>query len=352
VRTREDLESLLRASGISWRSAEKGDRWMVVAPALGARILGAGIGQENAFWVPPSLSTGGWDEGGNAGGQRTWIAPEAGPQAFFSGGDAWSVPLALDPGDYRPHAAGPGWLSFRSAFTAEAADGQRFPVAITRRMRLEVPADAARNVLRIRFQHQLENTGAAAIQYRVGLWSIIQLPCEEKGTVLLGRSSDAGSLPRPYFYDLPPGVLRNTGSLSLLEVGGGRKYKVALPPQGSAGVVAFLRRARVPNERSGWILTAQKFAVDPAGTYLDKPVNAGVPAAGNGDATQAYNDPGTGEMAFCEIEAHAPAAALPPGGSQNAEIEILIARADGPGMKQILSRELGFDAGADAAFPV
>jgi hypothetical protein len=322
---------------------------MIVAPALGARILGAGIGPENAFWVSPSVSTKGWDEGGNAGGQRTWIAPEAGPESFFFG-PGWSVPKELDPGDYHPHTAAPGWLSFRSAFTARAADGRQFPIAITRSMRLEAPSDAARGMLRVRFQHELANTGGSSLDNRVGLWSIIQLPCEEKGTILLRRTPDAGILPRPYFTDLPPGVLRNASGVSLLEVGGDRKYKIGLPASGSAGVVAFLRRARVPDERAGWILTAQRFAVEPAGTYLDKPVNAGIPAAGNGDAAQAYNDPGTGEMAFCEIEAHAPAAALPPGGSQKVEIEIIVARADQPGMKQLLRWELGFDAGVDAAF--
>jgi hypothetical protein len=274
-----------------------------------------------------------------------------GPQAFFFGGDGWTVPLALDPGDYRPHAAGPGWLSFRSAFTAEAADGQRFPVAITRRMRLERPPHAARNVLRIRFQHELENTGASVITDRIGLWSIIQLPCEEKGTVLLGRAAGARGVPRPYFYDLPPGVLRNADTVSVLEVGGGRKFKVGLAAADSSGVVAFLRRARLPCGPE-WMLTAQRFAVDAAGTYLDKPVNAGVPAPGNGDAVQAYNDPGIGDMAFCEIEAHAPAAAIAPGGSQEAEIEILAARADEPRMREILARELGFDDAVDPVFSV
>jgi hypothetical protein len=351
VRTREDLESLLRASGISWRTVEEGDRWVTVAPALGARIMGAGIGRENAFWVPPSLSTRGWDEGGNAGGQRTWIAPEAGPYGFFSS-EQWSVPVALDPGDFREQAATPGWLSFRSAFAAHAADGREFPVAITRRMRLEPPGDTARNLLRIRFQHELENTGASVIPNRVGLWSIIQLPCGEKGTILLRRTQDSGILPRPYFTGLPPGVLRNTGAVSLLAVAGGRKYKIGIPAAGSAGVVAFLRRTRVPDDGAGWILAAQRFAVDPSGTYLDKPVTAGIPAAGNGDAAQAYNDPGIGEMAFCEIEAHAPTATLSPGGNQKVDIDIMVARADEPGMREILSGELGFDAGADDAFSV
>ena len=48
------------------------------------RILGAGIGEENALWTARSFSTRGWSDGGYAGGARTWIAPEEGPYGFFS----------------------------------------------------------------------------------------------------------------------------------------------------------------------------------------------------------------------------------------------------------------------------
>ncbi len=125
-------------------------------------------------------------------------------------------------------------------------------------------------------------------------------------------------------------------------------------------MIAFLRRARLGDARAPWILTAQRFAVDPAGTYLDKPEPpsgaaatgsaSGTAALGNGDAAQAYNDPGTGDWAFCEIEAHAPAVELLPGESQAADIEILVARSDEQGMRRILSSELGFGAAAASAF--
>ena len=343
MRTREDLERLLRASGIPWRAIEHGAHWVIVVPALGARILGAGIGPENALWVAPTLSTGGWDAGGNAGGQRTWIAPETGPRGFFFGA-GWSVPVALDPGDYRPAPAPPGWLGFRSALIARAADGHQFPIALTRRVSLEPPSDAAPDVLRIRFQHELENTDTSALRSRVGLWSIIQLPCETKGIVIFRLTDDAakaGLLPRPYFTALPPDVLRTAASTSLLSVEGGRTYKVGVPAAGCAGVVAFLRRARVDGTGPRWMLTAQKFAVDPAGTYLDMPEPA---SGGNGDAAQAYNDSATGEKAFCEIEAHAPAVDLPPGARQEAEIEMVVARAETDRMERLLSEELGIEA--------
>ena len=186
--------------------------------------------------------------GGNAGGQRTWIAPEAGPCGFFFRGGRWAVPPSLDPGDYRPSPAATGWMSFRSSLTAQAADGRQHPIAITRRMRLEAPPGAP-DALRIRFQHELANTGASVIRNRIGLWSIIQLPCEERGIVLFRLTpgaAGAAAIPRPYFTGLPPDVLRGAGTAPLLEVNGGRKHKVGIPASVSAGTVAFLRRTRRP----------------------------------------------------------------------------------------------------------
>jgi hypothetical protein len=331
---------------------------MIVAPALGARILGAGIGEENAFWVPPSISTAGWDKGGNAGGQRTWIAPEAGPAGFFFRDGHWAVPPALDPGNYHPCPVAPGWLGFKSSFTARPADGRELPVAITRRMRLEA-LPGAPDALRIRFQHELANTGASAIERCIGLWSIIQLPCEEKASVLFRMApgatrtpgtAGAAAIPHPYFTELPADVLRGAGpTVQVLEVKGGRKYKVGVAAAASAGVVAFLGPARVPQAEGSWILTAQRFAVEPDGVYLDTPDDTGPAARRNGDAVQAYNDPGTGARAFCEIEAHAPAVEITPGGSQEVEIDILVARADRPRITDLLVRELGFDTGIGQA---
>ena len=137
--TKRDLVDLLTKSGISFDCLESGPRWMIVAPALAARIMGAGVGEENAFWVSPVLSTKGWTEGGNAGGQRTWLAPEAGPAAIFFSADGatWNVPMALDPGDYHQIPVETGGRSYRMALEVHTADGERYPIAITRSMRLE-----------------------------------------------------------------------------------------------------------------------------------------------------------------------------------------------------------------------
>ncbi len=112
MRTKADLVRLLEKSRIAFETIESGRSWMIVCPALGARIMGAGTGEENAFWVPPLLSIRGWADGGNAGGQRTWIAPEGGPSGFFNSPDGtrWNVLPDLDPAHYRP-ASGTGGRS-------------------------------------------------------------------------------------------------------------------------------------------------------------------------------------------------------------------------------------------------
>ena len=120
---------------------------MVVAPSLAARIIGAGVGDENLLWTAGRFSTRGWADGGNAGGARTWIAPEGGPRGFFFGPDgaSWDVPPEIDPGAYTPCPVDDGWLSFRNELTARAADGARFPIAITRSLKLQ-PLEAGNGI--------------------------------------------------------------------------------------------------------------------------------------------------------------------------------------------------------------
>jgi hypothetical protein len=43
---------------------------------------------------------------------------------------------------------------------------------------------------------------------------------------------------------------------------------------------------------------------------------------------QVYNDPGTGPLAFCELEAHAPSVRLEPGARQSFSLDMLFAFGD------------------------
>jgi hypothetical protein len=98
----------------------------------------------------------------------------------------------------------------------------------------------------------------------------------------------------------------------------GVKYKVGCDAQAADGKIAFVG-AR--GERH--FLLMLRFPIDRGGTYVDQPFLGG-PVA-NGDPVQAYNDPGIGDLAFCELEAHAPAVKLRPGESQEFEIEMSVA---------------------------
>ncbi|MCX7037580.1 MAG: hypothetical protein NT005_00295 [Spirochaetes bacterium] len=329
MRTRAELLRALERDGIASVVRESGAAWMIVAPALGARILGAGIGAENALWTAQSFSTRGWRDGGNAGGARTWIAPEGGPHSFFfsANGTRYDVPRELDPGDYQPAPADEGWIAFRNACTARAADGAVFSLAITRSMRIEerqlAQAPERTPAVRALFRHEIENTGSAPIDRRLGLWFIAQVPSEKTGTILipLREGAPAGSV-HPYFGELPPGVLRVSGHMALLKALGGQKYKIGVSAQAAAGGIAFVRPSRTGTD---WILVSLGFAVDRSGGYLDRPSHGPEAESSGGDAVQAYNDPGTDHLAFSEIEAHAPAATLGPGERQSFQIEMTIA---------------------------
>ena len=344
MRTRTDLIRLLDASRIDYETIASGRCWMIVAPSLAARIMGAGIGEENAFWVPPVISRRGWDAGGNAGGQRTWIAPEGGPSGFFfsSDGTRWSVAPKLDPGSWRAAPAAPGWKRYHAALTARSADRSSRKITLDREMTIEEAAGGS--VLRIHFRHTLGNAGSTLLARRIGLWSLIQLPCEQEGVIFAAGTSKL----RLYFGTLPKMIDDDENKVVRFRVKGGTRYKAGMSPGDFAGTVGFVRRARVPEGgRSPLTLTAMRFDVDPAGTYVDKASYVVPGAPPNGDAAQLYCDTGTGDLAFCEIEAHAPAPALAPGESQGQDISITVARIEERDLPGFMASELGIESWRD-----
>ncbi len=103
---------------------------------------------------------------------------------------------------------------------------------------------------------------------------------------------------------------------------------MGLPAERCTGGIARLRRS-APAGLAG--LVAMRVAVAPGRPYADGPfpIPAEPPPAPSwpwGDALQAYNSPDRGILRFSELEVHAPAAALPPGGSTSQEVEILVCK--------------------------
>jgi hypothetical protein len=108
--------------------------------------------------------------------------------------------------------------------------------------------------------------------------------------------------------------------------------------------MGFARRARVPeNGLTPFILTTMSGDSDPNRAYVDTPASSGHAASPNGDAAQAYCDAGTGGLAFCEIESHAPAPFLAPGESEAQDIQISIARLGGQDIADYMSERLGME---------
>jgi hypothetical protein len=350
------LESLGLAS--VQLSGDNGAR-AVVVPELGAKVLGAGLDDENLLWVPDEISPGGWC----VGGQRTWVAPELGPHGFFGQTEeTWTVPSELDPGGYvlaagrraaggrgagpgaasegrgpgaAPPASGRSSCSCSSRMVLRRADGATFPLELRRQIALlPAPQSVSVPALRLRVRHSLANRGERTLQREVGLWGILQVPSERAGTILVPLRRGVGSalrgdrgtprgdgstLPRPYFGELPADWLRRAPGVLALRALAGRRWKVGFSPAGVRGLLAVLRPSR---QGPAWLLVVQKCAVETAGTYVDGPL---LEPDAPGDVLQAYNHPDRA-LAFSELECHAPARVLPPGGRQTAAVEYLLAK--------------------------
>ena len=348
VRTRSELVRLLEARSIAFETIESGPRWAIVTPALAARIMGAGIGEENAFWVSlaPRPDSGWW----NAGGQRTWIAPEAGPPGFFYQGSTWSVPPDLDPGHYGAASAEPGWRSWRTELSAVNAAGSSRRISLTRSVKLEEVPGFPGAVI-IRFRHELGNLGSSPLDRRIGLWGLIQLPCEEPCTIFLSLRH-RGALLAPYFGEVPTLDSGDDGKLIWMRAMGGTRFKAGISPSDFAGAVGFVRRSRLSGApRSFVTLTAMTFETDPGGTYVDRSPASWAAPVGSGDAAQVYGDSGTGPMAFCEIEAHAPAPLLEPGASKAQDIAITIVNLGEEELGTFMKERLGIAALPAGALP-
>ncbi len=253
MRTLAGLREALRRDGIAHEVVRAGDAWMLVAPSLAARVLGAGIGEENLLWTSGSFTTRGWAAGGNAGGARTWIAPEGGTGGFFypNGGDSWAVPPGVDPGGYAAVPGAPGWTCLRTAFTARASDGAVFPLLLTRCLRIEVDPGLPGRA-RIRIRQVLENSGPAPVDRRASPWCIVQVPSEVPGTIAIGLRAGLGmESMAPYFGTGHAVQARASGAVLLVKALGGSRWKLGIPAPAAAGTIAFVRPSRLQPRAPG-----------------------------------------------------------------------------------------------------
>ena len=309
MRTKAELLDALKQAGVEHcllaapegNTAPAGpatDGWALVVPALAARVLGAGVGDSNAFWVSPELERCLRGQDWNTGGERTWLAPELGPGGFFGAEEKdWAVPPALDPGAYRLLESGPSAARCRTECRLRSADGREYRLELERRVQIRDArslSPEARGV-DLLIRHSLRNAGRQPIPGRAGLWSILQVPSLPEGSVLL---PDAPY--RQRFGELPAGWLTREAGSQALRTAPARRWKVGQPPSGPEAVIAHHRPAP-----GGQVRITMRCAASAAGPYLD-----------GGDVLQAYNSPLSGEEAFSELECHAPAPTLAPAPAQ------------------------------------
>jgi hypothetical protein len=224
------------------------------------------------------------------------------------------------------------------------ADGSAVHLILQREISL-LPPEASLPVpaLRLLVRHALVNRGAEPLDRDVGLWSILQVPSDTDGTILIPFRSVGDENLRLYFGELPSSWLRRATGLLLLRARAGRRWKVGFPPAGVLGVLAFLRPCRSGPD---WSLIVQRSAVPPEEAYVDGP-----PAErGPGDALQAYNHPDPA-LPFSELECHAPARVLRPGGRQAAVVEYLLLKGPREELLAIAASDLGVPIEPGLLFP-
>ena len=333
MRTRDEIEQALRKNDLKFHRLEtdKGG-WAILVPQLGAKVLAAGVDQENVLWVSDRLEKGAWC----VGGQRTWLAPELGPKGFFGTGvEDWKVPPELDPGSYRRIETSAGELAFQNDLTIKRLDGLPISLGIVRSTRLETVQEGdSRPGIRIRINSRLINRMDRLLEEEVGLWSILQTPAEATGTFLIPiKNTGRGEPYRLYFGELPDDWLGENPTLLYIKALAGKWYKIGIAAPVTTGTVALLRPSRV-DESS--ILTVLRCEVEPSARYIDKPP---LQEVDNGDVLQCYNSPDAKTLNFCELEAHSPVVQLAPGAEQTSGIEILLFK-DGIERISSLARQL------------
>jgi hypothetical protein len=338
MKTRDDLISSLDKSSIAYNLLDgPAEFWAVIAPSMGARILGTGVDEENFFWVPSDGPVPGeW----NCGGQRTWIAPELGSRGFFGTGfDDWKVPPPIDPGNYSLTGSSDHSLSFRNEFSPIRIDGSEYNAAIRRSIEIEGNSTAHLSVTT-----GLENLGEKVIEEDIGLWNIIQAPSEVPALFIIPVKT-AGPVLRHYFGELPPEWVRYGSGAVYVRACAGKVYKAGIPAKYSAGSIAYIRPSRTDRDRYTMII--KTFPVDPEGTYKDKPPASTGP---EGDVLQIYNSPDSAALPFSELECHAPAVRLEPGESQNSTFSIKLYKGSLEEINAAAEKVLSIEINADTLF--
>lgn len=324
---------------------------MLITPALGARIMGAsvnGVMGDNLLWVNQALYADSFwqkEPDWNAGGFRSWIAPE---DAFFlDAQDKWFVPKSMDPGSYKLVSSTSTMAIFQNDFIIKSKESQEYSLKLTREIHLlesyqnpgiqNLPAEI--NYVGVRVVHSLENTSKVVIGNKVphvGLWSLLQV--KPAGTMIIplakSGTKDKAAF-REYFNPIPPERMAVSEKAITVKIDGKFRCKIGIAPEFASPAIAFLAE----DEGGQGRLYIKQFMVDPKGKYLDHPW--GKPST-YGDAVEMYNDDGV-MGGFAELECHGPAQTLKPGEKESHDVSLHVFTGPVEALKNIAASILELD---------
>lgn len=327
---------------------------LVVVPSLAGRVMGAsfdGDMGENLMWVDKSiLDRSFWTAKPakwNAGGLRTWLAPE---DLFFLPEDKdpkkWFVPAELDPAPFNVVAKGQDEVTLQTEVHLKANIGKTYDLLLTRRIKVlpffshpkiaELPKDV--KYMGIFLFHSIENIGDAVIGKDlpyICLWSLLQV--NPSGTMLipLAKGADPKKAYREYFNPLGPDRIAVENGIISVKIDGAYRSKIGVHARAAGAGIAFLR----DSGGGQGVLLVKLFDVDPKGIYVDKPWGK---SSGYGDVIEMYNDDGA-MGGFTELECHSPAKKMEKNGAEAHEINLHIFKGPIPELKTIGSALLGVD---------
>lgn len=352
----ELLEALAGHTSIFTLGKEDGPQ-LILTPDLSARVMGASIGgarDENLMWVDKTILDGSyWDKEPlfwNAGGLRTWLAPE---DLFFvnadKDADSWFVPAELDPRDFNVVSTTPTEAIFRANIDLAANIGSTYSLTLTRRIALmdgsPVALSAGVEYMGLEQEHsftsRMNEVIGVDLPY-ICLWSLLQL--NPSGTILVPvrEGYDPQSAYREYFNPLGERLQISGNGIISVKIDGRYRSKVGVRPEAGGRGLAYLR----DDGNGRGVLFVKLFEIDPDAVYVDKPWGT---ESDYGDAIELYNDDGN-MGGFSEIECHGPAKQVARGESQSHVMRLHIFRGPIQTLKAIGSELLGSDLGQAVYF--
>ncbi len=312
----EHLQQIVAAAGMQPHVLAASGGKVLVA-LRGARILGifpAGCA-ENLLWSHPALRvaaqaeelvrSGQW----NVGGDRCWLAPEL--ELHFKTPDHpsheyYSVPAAIDPGDYQLETADATTLSMTARGQIDnLVSGRPFTFEIWRHVGLCDPPCECKDIGYVGYTLRtlLRITAPDRPGACYGLWQLMQVP--PGGNVLVPLRGTAALV--DYFQTGVAHHCRATASHVVFPVTGRAKHKLGLRAADVSGRMGYLRE---PTGDQATLIVRDVPALAAAGAvgacvrFADYPF---WDPRRRDIALQFYNDDG-GAGGFGEMEHHSVAA--------------------------------------------